>query len=138
MAVTAAIHNPLKRLWALLRLDREWVMLAIAAALGVIMACVATAFILPLHWIEDWAAGQPRSRMLWLVPLAPVAGALVTGMILTMMRETSMPGVSAVLYSIHRRRARLDLRIALAKWIASTFTIGSGGSAGPEGPIVTI
>jgi len=76
--------------------------------------------------------------MLWLVPLAPIAGALVTGVVLTIIRETSMPGIPAVMYSIHRRRARLDLRLALAKWIASTFTIGSGGSAGPEGPIVTI
>ena len=121
-----------------LRLERDWAMMAVAAVLGLIMAGVATAFILPLRMIEDWAAGQPRARMLWLVPLAPIAGALVTGVVLTIIRETSMPGIPAVMYSIHRRRARLDLRLALAKWIASTFTIGSGGSAGPEGPIVTI
>lgn len=130
--------NRLLRLASKLRLDRDWALLTVAAVLGLIMAGVATAFILPLRWIEQWADDQPRSRMLWLVPLAPIAGALLTGLVLAILRERAMPGVSAVMYAIHRRRARLDLRIALAKWIASTFTIGSGGSAGPEGPIVTI
>ncbi len=136
--MTDPAPNLLTRLASKLRLDHDWALLAVAAVLGLIMAGVATAFILPLRWIEDWAAGQPRSRMLWLVPLAPIAGALLTGVILRIIGETAMPGVSAVMYSIHRRRARLDLKLALAKWIASTFTIGSGGSAGPEGPIVTI
>lgn len=119
-------------------LDRDWALLAVAAVLGLIMAGVATAFILPLRWIEEWAEHESRGVMLWLVPLAPIVGALLTGIVLRVMGETAMPGVSAVMYAIHRRKARLDIKIAAGKWIASTFTIGSGGSAGPEGPIVTI
>ena len=32
----------------------------------------------------------------------------------------------------------MPLRVGIRKWLASTATIGSGGSAGAEGPIVTI
>jgi len=130
--------NPLARLAAALHLDRDWGLIFAAAVLGLVMGGVATAFILPLRWIEDWAERVPRAQMLWLVPIAPIIGALLTGIVLRVLGEKAMPGVSGVLYSIHRSKARLDLKIALGKWIASTFTIGSGGSAGPEGPIVTI
>jgi CIC family chloride channel protein len=130
--------NPLARLARSLRLDRDWGLIAAAAALGLIMAGVATAFILPLRWIEDWAERTDRWQLLWLVPLAPIAGALLAGVVLRLLGAEMAPGVSGVLYSIHRHKARLDLKLALGKWIASTFTIGSGGSAGPEGPIVTI
>jgi CIC family chloride channel protein len=42
------------------------------------------------------------------------------------------------MYAIHRTKSRIPLVTAPRKWIASTLTIGSGGSAGAEGPIVTI
>ncbi len=130
--------HPLARLSRALRLDRDWGLIAAAAVLGLIMAGVATAFILPLRWIEEWADETDRSTMLWLAPFAPIVGALLAGMVIQLLREEMMHGVSSVMYAIHRHKARLDLKIALGKWIASTFTIGSGGSAGPEGPIVTI
>ncbi|MDA1008357.1 MAG: chloride channel protein, partial [Planctomycetota bacterium] len=47
-------------------------------------------------------------------------------------------GVGQVIWSVNRTRSRLPLRLAARQWIASTCTIGSGGSAGPEGPIITI
>jgi CIC family chloride channel protein len=122
----------------MLRLNRDWGLIAAAALLGLLMAAVATAFILPLRWIEEWAGQGDRSLMLWVVAVAPILGALLTGLVIQLLREDMMPGVSSVMYAIYRRRARLDLKVALGKWIASTLTIGSGGSAGPEGPIATI
>jgi CIC family chloride channel protein len=43
-----------------------------------------------------------------------------------------------VLYAVNRQQSLIPLRIGVRHWFASTCTIGSGGSAGPEGPIVTI
>jgi hypothetical protein len=47
-------------------------------------------------------------------------------------------GVSSVLYAIHRRRSQLPGTLAARTWLGSSAIIASGGSAGPEGPIVTI
>lgn len=114
-------------------------MIVIAGIIGLVMGSVAMAFILPLQWIEEWVRHADRRLLFWLVPIAPIVGALLTGIVLALLGEKGLaPGVSAVMYSIHRQKSRLELRIALGKWIASTFTIGSGGSAGAEGPIVTI
>ncbi|MFM9096838.1 MAG: chloride channel protein, partial [Phycisphaerales bacterium] len=47
-------------------------------------------------------------------------------------------GVTQVLYAVHRSQSRIEPLVGVRQWLASTFTIASGGSAGPEGPIVTI
>ena len=39
---------------------------------------------------------------------------------------------------IHRRRSHLPAKLAVRTWLGSTAIISTGGSAGPEGPIVTI
>ncbi|MFO0874813.1 MAG: chloride channel protein [Phycisphaerales bacterium] len=128
-----------------LHLGHDWLLLAAAAAVGVLMAVVAMAFILPLRWLEhqpaELALSHPRV-LLVLIGVAPPCGALLTGLVRRVIRveSTGMAGhgVPAVMYAIHRRQSRLPLSLAAAKWLASTCTIGSGGSAGPEGPIVTI
>jgi CIC family chloride channel protein len=42
------------------------------------------------------------------------------------------------MYAVSRSKSRLPLRLLGRQWIGSSLTIGAGGSAGPEGPIVTI
>ncbi len=133
------IRDFLKQLNERLHFERDWYMMVLAGIIGLIMGSVAMAFLMPLHWIEEWVRTADRTLLFVLVPIAPIAGALLTGLTLKLLGEKGMaPGVSAVMYSIHRQKSRLELKIALGKWIASTFTIGSGGSAGAEGPIVTI
>jgi CIC family chloride channel protein len=133
------LTRTLTRWSAKLHLERDWSLLMIAAIIGLVMGSVAMAFIIPLRWIEEWVRHADRTLLFWLVPTAPIVGALLTGIVLMAFGEKGLaPGVSAVMYSIHRKKSRLELKIALGKWIASTFTIGSGGSAGAEGPIVTI
>jgi len=129
----------LKRLGFKLGLEQDWYLVLVAGIIGLVMGSVAMAFLLPLHWIEQWSTGLDRSTLLWLVPTAPIVGAILTALVVRWISDTGHPpGVSSVMYAIHRQRARMTLKIALGKWVASTLTIGSGGSAGAEGPIVTI
>lgn len=107
--------------------------------IGLVMGGVATGFMLPLRLVEEWIADADPATVMMLVPIAPAIGGLLTGIVLIALGEKGRaPGVSAVMYAIRRRQSKLDLRFAFGKWIASTLTIGSGGSAGAEGPIVTI
>src|SRR5690606_35331504 len=139
MAMPRLTTRRLRLLGARLGFQRDWYLVFVAAGIGLVMGGIATAFILPLRWIEEWAESADRQTLIWLVPIAPVLGVLLMSVFLRLVgRDMEVPGVSAVMYAIHRQRARIPLGVAARKWIASTLTIGSGGSAGAEGPIVTI
>ncbi len=69
----------------------------------------------------------------------PGTGALLVGVITFLFaREAKGHGVPEVMDAIARRDGLIRKRVALAKAVASALTIGSGGSAGTEGPIIQI
>ncbi len=75
----------------------------------------------------------------WTVLLIPAAGGLIVGLITHYFApETRGHGVPEVMEAMARRGGRIRPRVALAKVLASGVCIGTGGSAGREGPIVQI
>lgn len=67
----------------------------------------------------------------------PVVGILITVLFVKyIVKENISHGVTKVLYAISRRKSRLKKRNMYASLIASSITIGFGGSVGAEGPIV--
>ena len=75
----------------------------------------------------------------WLLPLLPMSGALLVGLITHYFApEAEGHGVPEVMDAMARKGGRIRPRVAGAKAIASALTIGSGGSAGTEGPIIQI
>ena len=81
-----------------------------------------------------------QSGNFWLlILLGPAIGGLITGILITLLTTDGVgPGVTSVIYAVQRQKGKISWKIGLRKWVASTATIGSGGSAGAEGPIVTI
>ncbi|MCH8152919.1 MAG: chloride channel protein [Planctomycetes bacterium] len=133
------VARRLRRLSAKLGFERDWYLVLIAAAIGIITAGVALAFMKTIHLTEEAAERLPANALLWMIPLVPMAGGLLAGIIVYFLAgEARGHGVPEVLYSIHRKKSRIKLRVAIAKWMSAICTIGSGGSAGAEGPIVQI
>lgn len=80
-------------------------------------------------------ASSPIWRRLWM----PAVGGLIVGPIVYFFaREARGHGVPEVMGAIALRNGIIRIRVALAKAVASAFTIASGGSAGREGPIIQI
>ncbi len=131
-----------QRLARALRLDADWQLVAAAAVLGILVGVMALGFILPIRRMEhalEAAITQSRSDGMMLVFFAPILGAIGTAAVYALIPMTFRGhGVTQVLYAVNRTQSRIPLRVALRQWLASTCTIASGGSAGPEGPIVTI
>ena len=74
-----------------------------------------------------------------MVIVLPVVGGLLVGQITYYFaREAKGHGVPEVMDAIYRRGSIIRRRVAGAKTVASACTIGSGGSAGMEGPIIQI
>lgn len=73
----------------------------------------------------------------YLYLLYPVLGILITVLFVKYVIKSNIShGVTKVLYAISRRKSRLKKKNMYASLIASSITIGFGGSVGAEGPIV--
>jgi CIC family chloride channel protein len=78
-------------------------------------------------------AGEPRW---WWLVLVPTLGALVSGWIVaTFAPEAEGHGTDSLIEAFHRHRGRIRARVPWVKAVASVILIGTGGSAGREGPI---
>lgn len=75
----------------------------------------------------------------WWIPLATTLGGLVSGiLVFTWAPEAEGHGTDTVVNAFHRLAGKIRARVPGLKMIASGITIGSGGSAGREGPTALI
>ncbi|MEE9126530.1 MAG: chloride channel protein, partial [Planctomycetota bacterium] len=84
--------------------------------------------------------GSPeRDYTWWLIVLIPAAGGLLAGLLVwRFCPEAGGDGTNGMIRSFHRDNGRVKFRVMWVKLLASVFTIGSGGSAGREGPSTQI
>jgi CIC family chloride channel protein len=95
------------------------------------------ALILPKEFQGLSLFGVPLQR--WMILWIPALGGLLAGFIVFRFApETEGHGTDAMIESFHRKKGIVRKRVPIVKTIASAITIGSGGSAGKEGPIAQI
>jgi H+/Cl- antiporter ClcA len=117
-----------------------------AAVIGVAGGLIALAyyFVLQaaLHWVWQWGLGVSYLKLfhgtpnhLGLVAITVIGGALVGCCI----KWLGSPGeIAAVVNNIHLERGRLDPKQSPSMIANSLVSITTGGSAGPEAPLVQI
>lgn len=75
----------------------------------------------------------------WVLVGVIAAGGLASGfLVYTLAPEAEGHGTDAAIDAFHNRRGEIRGRIPLVKTLASAITLGTGGSAGREGPIAQI
>lgn len=125
----------------------EYVFLLFTAAfIGLLGGLAAIAFDILIHLFQDgfWGTIEPHLADLhdipaWKIALVPALGGLLVGLITTfLVAEAKGHGVPEVIKAVALNGGKIRGRVALAKTLASAITIGSGGSAGREGPIIQI
>jgi chloride channel protein, CIC family len=135
----------------------RWVGLGLLV--GVVSGLTAAAFYVALDWLRYLVFGQgvnltildpqgehslfgsgtsgPLRR--WLMVLAPAAGGLISGLLVyRFCPEAEGGGNDAVIDAFHRQKGMIRRRVPLFKAVASLVVLGTGGSAGREGPIAQI
>ncbi|MFA5204454.1 MAG: chloride channel protein [Lentisphaeria bacterium] len=141
---------------AQLRLGSRRRILLLSVLVGALSAVVTWGFLLVLDWVSAWVAGRwmgvPLSAAAcdpltclpgsagtvrkWAVLLLPALGGLASGLLVSRLAPSaSGDGVDATIGAFHRGEGRVPLRVSLVKLAGSILTIGSGGSAGREGPM---
>ena len=124
---------------------------------GIVAGLGAAVFYVALNWTQSIAMGQwigyyqpsagtehfahpPQSpQCWWALLLVPTVGGLLCGwLVYTFAPEAEGHGTDGMVRAFHRAKGVIRARVPFIKTIASTLTIGTGGSAGREGPIAQI
>lgn len=129
-----------------LRVPESTVLLALALAVGLGTAIGALGFKFLVETAKDFFFAPTPLVLKSLVPirsvwvaLIPVAGGLIAGpLIAYFAHEAKGHGVPEVMQAVALKGGIIRPRVAIVKALASAICIGSGGSAGREGPIVQI
>ena len=118
-------------------------LLLLAAIIGSCTGLAAVFFIHLIAWIQNRSYVSIQMLFphlgIWSYVFVPVAGALLSGpLIAWFAQEAKGHGVPEVMQALILRGGRIRPRVAIAKIVASALCIGTGGSAGREGPIVQV
>ncbi|MEM8709987.1 MAG: chloride channel protein [Planctomycetota bacterium] len=121
----------------------KWI--ALSAALGVLGGVVAALFSLLVGAAKTHLFGRVAGTLEGglaeganpaLVIVVPALGGLAVGLIHGWAKsERDGSGTDAVVRSFHRMKGRVRKRVGTVTALTSSITIGSGGSAGQEGPV---
>lgn len=120
--------------WAIFRLDDRLFLIFVAAIVGICSGIAAVVLNRSLVAIFEWIG---QFRHYWWSFVLPAIGAALSSLFLEkIVKEGAGHGVPEVIYSVSRYGGLLRLRSSFSRLISSCLTIGSGGSAGPEAPVV--
>ena len=123
-----------KQKWAIFRSDDRLIVIALAGFVGLCGGLAAVALNRALHFMSESLLGLQHY---WWAFLLPAAGASLSSIFLnSLLKERAGHGVPEVVYAVSRYGGLLRLRSSYSRLISSCLTIGSGGSAGPEAPVV--
>lgn len=120
--------------WHFFRSDDRLLLIVAGAIVGICSGVAAVALnqslIAVLGYLHPY-------RAYWWAFVLPAVGAALSSLFLNkIMREGAGHGVPEVIYSVSRYGGLMRFRSSFSRLISSCLTIGSGGSAGPEAPIV--
>lgn len=134
---------------------RKWLLLGVT--IGVISGLGAVVFYLALNYTgsfllgyladyhvptplgEGGSRGSAGFVRPWAIPLVTTGGALLSALIVAKLApEATGHGTDEAIEAVHTDPRAIRARVVLVKLVASALTIGSGGSAGREGPTAQI
>ncbi|TWI71802.1 CIC family chloride channel protein [Desulfobotulus alkaliphilus] len=126
----------MKKGWSWLRthMDPRLFMMLMAIVVGIFGGLAAVL----LHHMIEMVAGlfSGYRQRAWSFLLPAMGAAAAVYFMEKIVREGGGHGVPEVIYAVSRHGGLIRLRSTFSRIFASSMTIGSGGSAGPEAPVV--
>lgn len=125
-------------LWREKNIKERTFILIISFAVGICTALAAIFLKNTIHTIQNFLTANTAidQANFWLL-LYPLIGILLAGLFVKyVVRDDISHGVTKILYAISQRKSRIKPHNTWSSIIASSMTIGFGGSVGAEAPIV--
>ena len=125
-------------LWREKRIKEKHFILIISFIVGICTAAAAIILKQLIHFIQHVLTGNfSADGVNYLYLLYPVIGILLAGLFVKyIVRDDISHGVTKILYAISQRKSRIKPHNMWTSIVASSVTIGFGGSVGAEAPIV--
>ena len=155
MEIIEQLRERLSR--ALPRLPSQFRLMLLSIGVGIVAGLGAILFDRLLGWTlhtvlqaftgyAEPRAGSSAASLFTLAPvrslwffIIPALGGLVSGVIVYLVApEAEGHGTDAMIDAFHHKGGKIRKRVPFVKIVASAITIGTGGSAGKEGPIAQI
>lgn len=125
-------------LWREKNIKEKQFILILSFLVGIFTAITALILKMLIHWIQNFLTNNfntTEANYLYLV--YPVVGIFLAGLFVRyVVKDDISHGVTKILYAISRRQGRIKQHNTWSSVIASSITIGFGGSVGAEAPIV--
>ncbi len=112
--------------------------LLLSLVIGILTAFSAILLKGGIHYIQDFLTGFiERYGANWLYLIYPSIGILLSGLFVKyIVKDDIGHGVTKILFAISQRKSRIKPHNTWSSLVASSITIGFGGSVGAEAPIV--
>ncbi len=125
-------------IWRRKHITERVFLLIVCLMVGILTALAAHALKMAIHFIQSSLTKNfVNIGANYFYLLLPLVGILLAGLYVKyIVRYDISHGITKVLYAISQRKSRLKLHNTYTSLIASSLTIGFGGSVGAEAPIV--
>ncbi|MBE0689303.1 MAG: chloride channel protein [Anaerolineae bacterium] len=143
LSLLQVVPHTLSKILGRLQLSEEAILVITSLLVGLgtgIGAVIFNRLIEAISWVSfTWIPQALSTFGQWYIVLVPALGGLLAGpLIYRYAREAKGHGVPEVMQAIALQGGRIRPVVVVIKAIASSLTIGTGGSVGREGPIVQI
>ncbi|MDR1601004.1 MAG: chloride channel protein [Tannerella sp.] len=124
-------------LWREKHVREKTFVLVVSFLIGIGTAAAAIFLKYLIHSIQHLLQVNSGEGVNYLLLIYPVAGILLSGLFVRyIVRDDISHGVTKILYAISQRKSRIKWHNMWSSLVASSMTIGFGGSVGAEAPIV--
>lgn len=125
-------------LWREKHIKEKNFILIISFLVGICTATAAIVLKSIIHWIQHLLTSNfTIDNANYMLLVYPVIGILLAGLFVKyIVRDDISHGVTKILYAISQRKSRIKPHNTWTSIVASSVTIGFGGSVGAEAPIV--
>jgi CIC family chloride channel protein len=124
--------------WRIYHISSRTFLIIASIFVGIVSALAAVILKKFVHWLHGIPAffSEISNNHLWYIYL-PLTGIIITVIITKILFKGKLEkGLGSILYSISRKSSRIEKEKMYSHVITSGITIGLGGSAGLEAPIV--
>jgi CIC family chloride channel protein len=123
--------------WVSRNIARRNYQIIVSLIIGIVAGLTAVALKWLVFLFRNWLHGQDPSSERFFFVFFPVIGiGLALGFVRFLLRKPLDPGLGSLIYAISKKRVNLPRYESYAHVVSSSLTIGFGGSAGLEAPII--
>lgn len=123
-------------LWREAHISERIFVLILSFIIGILTALAAFVLKQMIGTIQHLLMPAIRQANIWYLILPPIGVLLTAGVVKLFIRDDISHGVTKVLGAMSQRKSRIKPHNTWSSLLASSITIGFGGSVGAESPIV--